>query len=153
MIINLIYLFTKITEIQRHKISSSNGCKCSFPKRVKRHSRKWAYNINVKFDDCVFGKQLFTYVYMKNSFPKRIKRLSRKWICNAYSKFNIYIHIYEKLFSKTGSPTFALALQHQFLDCRLSRYGKELFEYNVIHMKILNNSLFYSLLHVVLLSV
>ena len=61
----------------------------SFPKRIKRHSRKWACNSNTRFKILYFGKELFTCVY----------------IC-------IYVYIYEELFfsPKTWSPNLALAL-------------------------------------------
>ena len=53
-----------------------------------------------------FDTELFTYVYM-----------------------HIYVHIYEVVFNspKTWSPNLTLALQHRFLDWRLTRFGKELF--------------------------
>ena len=40
----------------------------------------------------------------------------------------IRVNAYEELFSKTWSPNTALALQRQFLDWRLTCFGKELFK-------------------------
>ena len=56
-----------------------------------------------EFKYCVFGKELFVYVYMR-----------------------IYVHMCEEFFSKTWSPNLALASQWRFLDWCFTRFGKEL---------------------------
>ena len=87
---------TMLTQVSRYV-----HIKSSFPKRFKRHSRKWACNANFKFKDCVLVKS-FSHVY----------------IC---------VYIYEKFFSKTWSRKLTLASRHRFLDWRLTHFGKELF--------------------------
>ena len=51
--------------------------KSSFPKHVKRHSRKRASNANAKFKDCVLVRSfshmcicVHVHIFMKSSFPK-----------------------------------------------------------------------------------
>ena len=53
-----------------------------FSKRVKCHSRKWAYNANVEFEDCVLVKSfshmyicVYFYMFLKCSFPNMISEL------------------------------------------------------------------------------
>ena len=48
---------------------------------------------------------------------------------------DIYVRIYEELFSKILSPNLALALQHHFLDWRLTLFEKELFTYSREHTR------------------
>ena len=55
--------------------------KSSFPKRDKRHSKKWACKAVTKFIDFVLGK-IFSHF--------------SKYIC-----VYVYVHIHEALFSKT----------------------------------------------------
>ena len=53
----------------------------SFPKRVKRYSRKIACYANSKYKDCVlFGKEFFTCVYM-HIFMKTLFQTCH-WHCN-----------------------------------------------------------------------
>ena len=51
--------------------------KSSFPKRVKRHSEKWPFNGNGKFDYYALEKSfsdmnkcIYMIIFMKSSFPK-----------------------------------------------------------------------------------
>ena len=62
--------------------------KSSFPKCVKRHSRRWACNTNAKFKDCLLVKS-FSHMYIS--------------VC-------ICVYIYVGLFCKTWSPILALTL-------------------------------------------
>ena len=85
-----------LINMNRHvgtEVHAWNIWRALFQNAFNHHSRKWACNAKVKFKDCVFGKELFTYAYM-----------------------HIYVDIYKGLFSKTWSPKSALALQHRFLD-------------------------------------
>ena len=59
-----------------------------------------------KSNYCVFGTELFTYVYIY---------------------MHICLQIYEEVFSKILSLNLPLALQHRLLDWGLTRFGKELF--------------------------
>ena len=63
----------------------------SFPKRVKRHSRKWVCNANTKFDYYLLGKSfshmnkcLYVNIFMKRSFPKYDLRT---WHCHCNIDF------------------------------------------------------------------
>ena len=47
-----------------------------------------------------------------------------------YIHIYAYIHTCEKLFTRVQPLNLALALQAQFLEWRLTRFGEELFTYN-----------------------
>ena len=65
--------------------------KSSFPKRVKRHSKKNVSNVNSKYVDWVLEKSS-SYVYIR-----------------------IYLHIYEELFPKTRSLNLSLKIETFFI--------------------------------------
>ena len=75
--------------------------KSSFSRRDECHSENWHRNANAKFD----------YYVLEKSF----------------SRIDIYVHIYEELFSKRLYPNMALPLPPRLR--QLSRFGKELFKY------------------------
>ena len=88
--------------------------KNSFPKRIKRHSKKCDSNVNLKFVECVLEKSssyMLAYIHT-------------------------YLQIYEELFPKSQSMNLALTLETYFLESRLTRFGSEFFIYIYIYIYI-----------------
>ena len=58
------------------------------------------------------------------------------WKIPLHKYVHIYAYIWEKLFSKTQSLKLGLELQAHFLEWRLKRFGKELFNYTYYYSSI-----------------
>ena len=100
--------------------NASQSCRCmdnniyediSFPKRVKRHSKKVGFKCQSQVCIKCLRKELFIYLYIPG-----------------------YLHIYEELFRKAWSLKLALIIETLlFFVWRLARFGKELFIYIYIY--------------------
>ena len=106
-------------------IASPQNFNSSFPKRVKRHSKKnWTCNANAKLG----------YYVLEKSFSHMNKR--------------IYMYILMKsTFLKYDFRTWHVLLQPRFLDWCFTRFGKELFMFCFSSVFIPLNNMFSVLRH------